>query len=174
LEELRKFLTGHFFKDALTTYQTISIPGLPTAFITNKQLGVVEQFAVASLLEGYDATGWPWTKEEKHLLSQLTTMLPPSPTDVELYQMNNIGSRLRVGALVYGWDEVTLNERYEALPIHQRKDVAVNGHDIVEMGFQGPMVDTIFLAIEEAIILRQLDNKKAVIQEWIKEKFDEH
>lgn len=174
LEELRKFLTGTYVKLALTTYQAILIPGLPTTFITNKQLSVIEQFAIASLVEGYDAADWPWTKEEKHLLGQLSTMKPTTPTDLELYQMNHVASRFRVGALVYGWDEVMLNARYEALPIHQRKDVAVNGHDIVELGFQGPMVDTIFLAIEEAIILGQLDNEKTVIQEWIKEKFNEH
>ena len=174
LEELRKFLSGTFFKLALATYQTISMPGLPVKFVANKQLSVVEQFAVASLIEGYDATKWPWTKEEKQLLTQLTTMASTLPTDLELYYMDNISSKLRVGALVYGWDELLLHNRWQSLPIHQRKDVAINGHDIVELGFQGPKIDEIFIVIEKAIILGQLDNKKATIIEWIKEKYNEH
>jgi len=174
LEELRKFLSGPFFKLALATYQTISIPGLPVKFVADKKFSVVEQFTVATLMEGYDATGWPWTKEEKQRIGQLTTMATTSPTDVELYHMNHISSKLRVGALVYGWDEALLNKNFQALPIHQRKDVAINGYDIVELGFQGPKVDTIFFAIEKAIIHGQLDNNKEAIKHWIKEKFDEH
>jgi len=174
LEELRKFLSGAFFKHALATYQTISIPGLPVKFVANQHLSVAEQFAVASLLEGYDATEWPWTKEEKQLLTQLATMASTSPTDLELYYMDNISSKLKVGALVYRWDDSMLNQRWQALPIHQRKDLAINGRDIVELGFQGPKIDAIFLAIEEAIILGQLDNKKESVIQWIKEKFDEH
>jgi tRNA nucleotidyltransferase (CCA-adding enzyme) len=96
------------------------------------------------------------------------------PTDFELYNMNHLSSRLRVGGVVYGWDESLLNQRWQDLPIHQRKDVAVNGHDIVESGFNGPIVDAIFSSVEQAIILGQLDNNKAAIKEWIEEKFNEH
>jgi tRNA nucleotidyltransferase (CCA-adding enzyme) len=174
LEELRKFLTGEFFELALPSYQVLSIPGLPQQFIAGKDLTVVEQFAIPSMQKGYDPSSLPWTKEEKYLLGQLVTMAPTEPTDTELYYMSNVQSKLRVGALVYGWNESRLTKRWQDLPIHQRKDVAMNGHDIVELGFQGPQVDEVFSKIEEAIIKGQLVNTKERIKEWIKEILDEH
>jgi tRNA nucleotidyltransferase/poly(A) polymerase len=174
LDELRKFFKGSSFKLARQTYEALALPGLPTKLIAKEQLSIIEHMAIASLLQGYDASVWPWTKEEKALLQKLVLLQQGVPSDVELYRMTDVESMINVGAVVFGWDAEQLTTRWHRLAIHHRKELDVNGHDIIALGYEGPKVEAIFMAIEEAVLRHQLANKKERIIEWMKEKFDEH
>lgn len=69
------------------------------------------------------------------------------------------------------WDEGIehLQVQLAFLPIKSRKELDVNGHDV--MGWfdrrGGPWIEEIFKEIERAIIYRQVKNDKEAIKEWL-------
>lgn len=62
-----------------------------------------------------------------------------------------------------------LEERYEALPIKDRSELAVTGKDLMEWRRQrgGPWIETLLRKIEKAVILKEVINDKARIKEML-------
>jgi hypothetical protein len=169
LGELRKMLRGDYLSLAVSTYQKLSLPDLPSTFVVDNRLGLVEQFAIARLTEDFDASPFPWTKEEKALLQHLLSMAPVHPSDLALFDMHDAIAMIRVGALLYEWPLEACLQRYESLPIHHRRDLAINGHDVMNLGFSGPEVDHVLRSVEVAVLSHEVLNEHSAILTWLKE-----
>jgi tRNA nucleotidyltransferase (CCA-adding enzyme) len=173
-DELTKLLAGEHLAMALTQYQALALPGLPRMFLARRDLSLVEQCSIAHLSEGYDASRFPWTKEERALYGRAQQLPKSVPTAVELYRMSQPLSMIRIGAAVYRWDEAALMQTHVNLLIHSRSELAVSGHDVVALGLKGVGVEAALLAIESAVILQEIPNEQAAILSWMKEQMHEH
>jgi len=63
-----------------------------------------------------------------------------------------------------------LNRLKKMLPIQSKNDLAVNGHDVMEMfpnKKRGPWISNLLENIEKAVVLQNIDNNKKAIKEWI-------
>lgn len=171
--ELTKLLTGKYLELALTQYHSLALPGLPS-FVLNPQLSLVEQVAIAHLNDGFDASRFPWTKEERLIYQHALQLESTSLSKTQLYQMKHPQAMIRIGAVVHHWDEAQLIQDYQTLPIHSRSDLLVNGHDILAIEYQGEAVEQVLRAVESAVVEAQLDNDREAILSWIKEHYHEN
>lgn len=67
--------------------------------------------------------------------------------------------------------EETLITLKQSLPIQSRRDMAISGHELMDMfphQKRGPWIQTTLEAIEKQIVFHQLDNQLEAIKEWIK------
>jgi hypothetical protein len=81
---------------------------------------------------------------------------------------------IRIGAAVYGWNETALMQTMVDLVIHSRRELNVSGHDILSLGLQGQAVEQALIAIESAVIQLEIQNERAAILSWMKERMHEH
>ncbi|MCP8616678.1 CCA tRNA nucleotidyltransferase [Salirhabdus salicampi] len=64
-----------------------------------------------------------------------------------------------------------LEKIYEALPIRQREDLCLNGHDILALAKgrkPGPWVQELLLDMERQVVRGSLKNETSVLKEWVK------
>ena len=170
MAELRKMLQGDHLSLAVTSYQRLSLPHLPSTLVVDATLSLVEQFAIARHRDGLEVMAFPWTKEEKVLLQHLVTLDPSRPSDLALYDMHDTKAMIRVGAVLYQWPREEWLHRYESLPIHRRSDLAINGHDVMDLGHVGSAVDHVLRQVEVAVLSQEVRNEHAAIVTWLKEK----
>lgn len=54
------------------------------------------------------------------------------------------------------------------LPIHNRKELAINGHDLLVLFKKkgGPWLSEMIENIERAVLHRQVENEKEKLKEW--------
>lgn len=76
-------------------------------------------------------------------------------------------------------NEEMITKMYEELPIKSRKELSVNGNDLIEMLNKkpGPWLADTLSKIEELIVLGKLGNEKETIKEWLfscNQKLDEN
>ncbi|MDY0408306.1 CCA tRNA nucleotidyltransferase [Paracerasibacillus soli] len=67
-------------------------------------------------------------------------------------------------------DQTTFLSLYHDLAIHSRKELQLNGNDLLDMFPQskpGPWVQEILNTVEKLVVLRQIKNDKTMIKEWI-------
>jgi hypothetical protein len=134
----------------------------------------VEQCAIAQQREGFDATAFPWTKEERGLLKAALGLAESPPSKFQLYSMAYPQAMIRIGTQLYHWNEKTLEQTWRSLVIHSRSDLQVNGHDVMALGVQGTTIETLLVAVEQAVIETTIPNEHLAIVAWMKEWIHEH
>jgi tRNA nucleotidyltransferase (CCA-adding enzyme) len=172
--ELTKLLAGEHVLFAIEQYNQLQLPGLPQTLIARSELSLVEQCACAHWNEGFDASRFPWTKEERALYAYAQQLPNTPPTNTQLYQMRFAKAMIRIGGIVHHWNETLLNQAYKNLVIHSRSELPINGHDLLTLGYQGAKVEEVFVAVESAVVEGHLANEQPAILSWIKEHYDEH
>ena len=63
-----------------------------------------------------------------------------------------------------------LRHRKDQLPIQSRDDLAINGHDLIQIFTDkqaGPWMKQMLETIERLVVQRELQNTKNAIKEWI-------
>ncbi|WP_246942139.1 CCA tRNA nucleotidyltransferase [Bacillus pinisoli] len=105
-------------------------------------------------LEEIQATGWT-----NLLMYKLGEELTISTERLRLIQLGQL-------------DETEVSKRFDAykkLPIYDKSDLAVNGHELIEMVGQppGPWVSKVLSKMEHDILVGKLDNQKELIKEWL-------
>lgn len=89
--------------------------------------------------------------------------LPPSLYEGFIHVLNSIEGSSAEAAELY--------RLYEKLPIQERKDLAVDGKDILDIFPQrkkGPWIKELLNNIEKMVVFGQLENNKEQIKEWIR------
>ncbi len=173
MDELKKLLRGPFLELALTQYHEIALPGLPL-LVADEGLSLVEQCAIAQLRDHFDASGFPWTKEERSIYIDAQTLTTSAPTKTQLYQMSHPQAMIRIGAVVYHWDAAKLTDMYHGLVIHSRSELKISGHDVVALQFEGESIEQVLRTVESMVVEEQLHNEQTAILSWIKEHYDEN
>jgi len=173
-DELTKLLAGAHLAMAVKQYQALALPGLPSRLLARRDMSLVEQCSIAHLSDGFEASRFPWTKEERALYGRAQQLPKTIPSALELYRMPQPHSMIRIGAAVYQWNEAEVFQTYASLVIHSRSELAVSGHDMLALGLQGADVEQALLTIEAAVIQRELPNERATIISWMKERMHEH
>ena len=173
-DELMKLLAGPNLAQALTLYHSLSLPMLPKRLIARSDMSFVEQCAIAQQREGFDATAFPWTKEERGLLKAALGLAESPPSKFQLYSMAYPQAMIRIGTQLYHWNEKTLEQTWRSLVIHSRSDLQVNGHDVMALGVQGTTIETLLVAVEQAVIETTIPNEHLAIVAWMKEWIHEH
>ncbi|MCK6257490.1 CCA tRNA nucleotidyltransferase [Fictibacillus sp. KIGAM418] len=64
----------------------------------------------------------------------------------------------------------SVQKRFQKLPIHQRKELAVNGKDIVSLdeSEKGPWIQEMLQRIEHGVVEGKVLNEKRAIMEWVR------
>jgi tRNA nucleotidyltransferase (CCA-adding enzyme) len=174
MNELSKMLQGPYLTQALASYHDLRFEGLPSTLRDRPDLRLAEQCAIAHLQEGWDATAFPWTKQDHALVKAAATLSPSPPTPLDLYRLAFPRSLIKIGSIVYQWDEHAVMREYESLLIHTRSDLTIDGRDLLALGLTGPAIDAMFERLEDAVLHRVVPNKKAELLRWIKEQPDEN
>lgn len=68
-------------------------------------------------------------------------------------------------------DLETINQIYEELPLQSRNQLALNGHDLMELfkeAQQGPWIRETLRELEKKVIFKEIENNKLDLKEWIK------
>ncbi|MGG1573850.1 CCA tRNA nucleotidyltransferase [Fictibacillus sp. NRS-1165] len=63
-----------------------------------------------------------------------------------------------------------VQKRFRELPIHQRKQLAINGKDVVKDNerMKGPWIQEMLRKIEQAVVEGEVINEKSAIMEWVR------
>lgn len=121
-------------------------------------------------------------KRSNALISQVeqliesTALAKESLTPIQLYEwgMERALSSQRILNILKGMDPergiTELQIVYQALPIHSRKELAVNGNDVAKVreGEKGPWISALLAEIEAAVINKEIVNTKSAIIEWVR------
>lgn len=111
------------------------------------------------------------------LLQMLTIRQQRVFEALDLYHLNTaIIPKLSQLCLLYQLPETTdaLLQRYQSLPIHQLKDLAINGHDLMT-AFQrkgGSWLKQLLTLCEQAVLNDEIANEKTVLLAYAKEQMN--
>lgn len=115
-------------------------------------------------------------KEAKQLLSALSTYEDDGLNKWLLYQLPTYLMKgfYRLLTVFFPEDSLQFSEleqMQEQLPISSRRDLAIDGGDIVRLfpeKEKGPWIERMLRTIEEKVIFGELDNHKYDLKEWMK------
>ncbi|MCV9888375.1 CCA tRNA nucleotidyltransferase [Metabacillus halosaccharovorans] len=113
----------------------------------------------------------------KNNLSFLTIQLKNRVwTDLLLYEAG-LGTAIaveRIRSILLNSQQIDenvskLKVSFTQLPIKTKKEIAVNGHDLIKWKNKepGPWVAQVMEEIEKAILLKRIENKRSEIKEWL-------
>ena len=94
-------------------------------------------------------------------------------SDEALYHLGSEAARLSEELLYYYGQEVdpsVSQARYQALPIHSLKDLAINGRDLLSHFDQssGPWMKEVLAAAEKAVIEKRVANEEKALLAFAK------
>lgn len=153
----------------------------------NKLKDVCEHWALLCLmLWGEDRTCFlkKWKLPNKtiacvtKILTHFSYVAENGWRDIDIYRIgyDTLKSIESIRALLAGETSQTdlneLQDRFERLPIKDRKQLAVNGSDLIDWfnRRQGRWIATEIGEIEKAVIAKQVKNEKGAIKTWLREK----
>ncbi len=124
-------------------------------------------------------TGWKCSNRTKRLAIELVEALHHFATngldEIGIYHIaeEHFASFIRLTQLLFN-SKITVGEmkkRKEKLPIQSRNDLAIDGHDLLNLFPErkgGPWVKRLLDQTEEAVILGEVANDYEKIKEWLK------
>ncbi|WP_179395377.1 CCA tRNA nucleotidyltransferase [Lacticaseibacillus absianus] len=99
------------------------------------------------------------TQRATQLCAQLA-----APTAWQLYQAGEAAVRVALAAQAYlvpAFDGHAIAAAYDALPIHSKRELAINGAALIQQGFTpGPQLGETLQALEAAVVAGELPNER--------------
>jgi tRNA nucleotidyltransferase (CCA-adding enzyme) len=167
--EVQKLLRGHYIDQVNHYLKSLSIAVLPPQFVNDPTLSLVEQLGIAEHNDANFQSKFILSKPEQKQLTFLRALTSDVPDNYQLYASAYPEAMIRVGSVLYGWDRQQLEAQLKHLVIHQRVDLAITGHDIKQLGLQGPAIESVLIHIEKAVVAHQIPNQKPEILAYAKE-----
>ncbi len=169
-EELDKIFANHNTKKGISLLlkfgleESLDIPLLSTVTSTDSLMGI---WAVLDVLDLY-----PFTANEKDLIEGIKKAYQCDNLDP--YNLYKYGLYINsVAGEMKGESVKKITEAYQQLPIHERRDIAVDGDLVMEtLNRQpGPYLNQIFKELERKILYRELKNEKDVLLDYCCQNF---
>ena len=104
---------------------------------------------------------YPFTKNELDLMSNIRKVLKLSPKNKEALYYYGLYPSIVAGEIL-GIDRKEINEIYQDLPIHNRKDLAITTPQILSLLKKepGPFLKDLYQYLEKAVLNKSLKNEK--------------
>lgn len=168
-EELDKILTsknkekGRKLIIELGIDKELEIDNLADVILCNDIIGVWSQIETN--------VNYPFSKIEKDTIKKIKEL-----SNLELNKMNIYKYGLYISTVVgsiKGISYKKINDIYSTLAINSKKDIVINGKDIANILKKEPgiYITKIMNDIEEKIVMDELDNKKEILLEYIKDNY---
>jgi tRNA nucleotidyltransferase (CCA-adding enzyme) len=166
--EVQKWLKGFYIRHANTYLSQLKISYLPSSFVDDSSLTLIEQLAIAEINHPGISDKYALTKKERKLLSYLLSLAPSLPSKVDLYTSLDVTSMIRVGHYVFGWDSTLLKQMNQQLLLHSRDQLAIRGDEIQVCGFHGPEIEEVLQTLERLVLEETLANDHEVLLQYVK------
>lgn len=145
---------------------SLNLPNLSQIHTCDNLIGIWTQLDVDNI--------YPFTKMERQQMTKIREFLKLDITNpYHIYQYG-----LYIATVAYqikNQNIKKLNEIYENLPIHSKKDIAIQEKDILEQLNQKPgnYLKEIMIKLEQQIIYYHLKNQPETLLKYVKENFQE-
>ena len=141
----------------------LELHNLDKIVLCNDIIGIWSQIDASS--------NYPFSKIENDNIKKISEMLNLGIDNYTVYKYGLYVSSVVAGIKKISYKEI--NDMYKKLPIYTRKEIKINGEEIIKILGKEPgnYIKEIMTAIEKKIINLELKNDKEAIIEYIKQHY---
>jgi tRNA nucleotidyltransferase (CCA-adding enzyme) len=111
---------------------------------------------------------WTLTNQEIKIIKMINNLVKRTTiTEYEMY-LNGLDVSIIAGEIL-GFDPIEINDKYNSLPIHSRKDINITPEKIMQLVERGPgeWIDKLYKDIEFDIIYTNVRNDEEALSEYV-------
>lgn len=142
----------------------LELKNLEKLVLTTSLIGIWSQLDVVDI--------YPFTKAEAYIINSVRKLDEKDLLDCHILYNNQL-SILKIAAEIRKIDLNLLEEKYNKLPIHSPKDIAISYKEISELikDSSADKINNIIRDIEHLILSEKIENKKEILINYIVKKY---
>ncbi len=171
--ELSKVFLGKYYNKARILLETLKFPKMAYLYPI-KAKSLLDFYSILYIDNDLSLTEWKFSNSEKRYIENAKKVIQSDLSLYELYKITNAEVYYDLIEHYHTKEEKKeIEDMLNSLPIRNKKQLKVNGHDIKELGFSGKIVGNIMNNIEQKVVEGIMINDKQILVDYIRRNYED-